>query len=469
MPKIWKFYIVLSLFNSCDFGEANRDPTRETTALLSQLLPSAQTQLAHTRLALPARMIGAFVQQFRGIDDQVRDWTNYDVRAIDFNELWSEGLYAGSMKDCKLLIEMGIERRRPYYTGIGQVLLAQNLALVTSFWGDAPFSEAFSLDNLSPKYDLQKDLIDTIQLLLDAALVNFEETGVDFSDTPPKEDDLIFNGNIEQWIGATLALKARYYSWLSKRDVNYYNNVLDVLSKSELEVNWEPNFVFSSSLIGANPLALFGGGGRAGTLFIHENFINLLEAKDDPRKDKYVYYDPVNELYSFYKDGVSGPIWGRNDASVPLISTVELKFIEAEAWLFVNEAIAETRFYEAIELSMEQMNLRPEEYSDYLNQHASFNGLSTFDSKFERIINEKYIALFAQAEPEIWVDYRRTGYPGLIPVNSDGNGANPTRIVPRRFLYPSEEALTNRQNLESAIKNQGNGTALLDDEIWLFE
>ena len=86
---------------------------------------------------------------------------------------------------------------------------------------------------------------------------------------------------------------------------------------------------------------------------------------------------------------------------------------------------------------------------------------------FKKIImEEKYVALYAQGMVEIWTDYRRTGYPALTP-NPDGvNGVNPSGVIPRRWIYPNDEKFSNTANVDAAIARQGG--ELLDDDMWAF-
>ena len=64
-----------------------------------------------------------------------------------------------------------------------------------------------------------------------------------------------------------------------------------------------------------------------------------------------------------------------------------------------------------------------------LPQYAGLTG----DDLLETIMNEKYIAL-AQ-NPQIWNDWKRTGYPELTTANN--------LELPRRFMYPDSEENTN--------------------------
>jgi hypothetical protein len=80
------------------------------------------------------------------------------------------------------------------------------------------------------------------------------------------------------------------------------------------------------------------------------------------------------------------------------------------------------------------------ELAGYLERTTILNG--TFEDKLERIMLQKYLAMFASIES--WTDYRRTGYPVLTPNEGGDHNQNPGGAVPRRFAYPQTERLYNQ-------------------------
>jgi hypothetical protein len=63
---------------------------------------------------------------------------------------------------------------------------------------------------------------------------------------------------------------------------------------------------------------------------------------------------------------------------------------------------------------------------------------------------------------EEWADWRRTGLPVLTPVNYPGNAGNGQ--IPRRLVYPQEEAALNPAAYQGAITDQGPD--LFTTHIW---
>ncbi|MEO7562482.1 MAG: SusD/RagB family nutrient-binding outer membrane lipoprotein, partial [Ferruginibacter sp.] len=74
----------------------------------------------------------------------------------------------------------------------------------------------------------------------------------------------------------------------------------------------------------------------------------------------------------------------------------------------------------------------------YLAANGTLAG--TNDQQLQQIIEEKFVALYG-VTMESWTDYRRTGYPALVP---PANAVTP--VVPRSLFYPQSEIDLNPKN-----------------------
>lgn len=74
-----------------------------------------------------------------------------------------------------------------------------------------------------------------------------------------------------------------------------------------------------------------------------------------------------------------------------------------------------------------------------------------FEANLERIITQKWIAIFPNCM-EAWSEYRRTGYPKLMPVaaNLSGGVVSDAEGV-RRLPYPINEYRENNESVNSAV------------------
>jgi hypothetical protein len=85
------------------------------------------------------------------------------------------------------------------------------------------------------------------------------------------------------------------------------------------------------------------------------------------------------------------------------------------------------------------------------NVAVSWNSQSQAEGHLEQIITQKYIAVFPEGM-EAWAEFRRTGYPKVIPTatnNSDGTIDTDTQV--RRLVYPASEYAANNANVAAAV------------------
>lgn len=87
------------------------------------------------------------------------------------------------------------------------------------------------------------------------------------------------------------------------------------------------------------------------------------------------------------------------------------------------------------------------------------------EQNLERIITQKWIALYPNGQ-EAWSEFRRTGYPRIIPiVNNRSNGVISTDIQVRRMTFPRSEYSNNLAQVQAAAAlltgGEDNGAARL--------
>ncbi|UXX79878.1 SusD/RagB family nutrient-binding outer membrane lipoprotein [Reichenbachiella carrageenanivorans] len=453
--------LVVLGFVSCDFGDTNIDPTSFADVNVSLLLPSAQAQTVKNLSSIGLRVTGSVIQHFEGIEAQTETYTSYLINENELDQYWRTGLYAAALRDSHLIINKS-DGRYPHYEGVAKILIAINLGIATTFWGDVPYSDAFVEDNNTPKYDEQYQIYERIQELLGAAILDLAAP----SELEPRRDDLIFGGDIDAWVATARALQARYYLHLSKRDPEAANKALAAIGAgAELGIDNTPEFPYADNLNEANPFARFGED-RPNQLALGDFMTSILSSTNDPRMSVYsVFSNGVNLLYD--RDN-SQLYWGQFDAPMALTTVTEVQFIKAECYLRQgNEAQAEQMLQQAIESSMDGLGISKPEIDTFLIHLPQLTTLSGFEEQLQLIIEQKYVAQFVQGSIESWVDYRRTGYPVLIPPSNANESFNPTKVVPRRYLYPISERITNADNLQQAIQRQGGH--LLDIDMWAFK
>lgn len=442
--------ILLVVLTACEYDSTNNDPSRPggDNVPLVAIVPAMQTQTHRNIGAVLGRYSGILTQQWKGVDAQQLQYTQYVISEDDTSNPWDTGLYTGSMRDAVDIIERATTQEAFNTRGLAKIYLALNLGIATNVWGNVPFEEAFlGSENLAPKYDDQEELYTVILGLLDEAIEDLEA-----QDPVGIQGDLVGASN-DQWISTAHALKARFFIQLSSRSGSSPQDALTEIALAMDSNDNQLNFIFENSQNGGHPLALFGFQ-RPNTMIIGDYFADLMI--DDPRQPLYMVEDSGGN-FLYFRDSDPNLVWSKLNSASPVISYAEIKFIEAEA-TERNGGNGESIMEEAIRANMEYLAISSPEIDDYISG-INYNGIET-------IMEEKYKAMYGQAPLQVWNDYRRTGFPDLTPNPDGANGNNQSGIIPRRLLYPITERQSNPGPYQEAIDAQGGH--LLDDEIWVF-
>lgn len=406
----------------------------------------------------------------------------------------------------------------PIALAIGQVIKVCAMNRVTDTYGPIPYSLIGKSGQLQVAYDSQEKVYDTMFEELDAAIAVLTEhrTGAIASTA-----DYIYGGSAEKWCKLANSMKLR----LAMRIV--YANPTKAQQMAESAVKSEVG-VFTSNADNAK-MSVFGEKGNP--LYVAVNY-NALQASDhgdnkdcltggdthaaadiitymngyrDPRRAAYFSssewdgYDFVGlrrgivipELkvsghkFSGVKLSLTSPLYWMNAA--------EVAFLKAEAkavFGFDMGGEAKDFYNEGIRLSFEQWGVsgadayladktnKPLPYTDPSGSNTYAGELSSItvawedgatpDEMQERIITQKWIANW-QLGNEAWADYRRTGFPRLIPATAAGNKSNgivDSNLGARRMPYPQNEYTNNAQNVQTAVSTLLKGADNMATRIW---
>jgi hypothetical protein len=150
------------------------------------------------------------------------------------------------------------------------------------------------------------------------------------------------------------------------------------------------------------------------------------------------------------------------------MSYAELQFLLAEAavrgWIADD---ADTFYKQGIEASLN--------FSNFNNIYSSADIQNYLDepelalqpgSEIEQIITQKYISMFMNTGWMPFYEQRRTGFP-VFDVSGSGilNGG----LVPKRWMYPSDEYVNNAANVQSAVSRQYPGGDNINGVMWILQ
>jgi len=434
------FLLSLATIGACDLQETNVNPNDPTEVPAKVLLPYCESRISELTIGSNQVMSGIFTQYYLGIDNFYKSaqfYVLYETLWVNDNWGW---YYDGPLVNLRAMMDVAQKDSAYHYIGIGKVLTALCLGNLTSLSGDVPYSEAiYGSLNLSPKYDAQQSLYESIQNLLDEGIVDLQK---EYNGIKPASDDIIFNGDVKKWIKTAYTLKARYYLHLTKRtaDLSFnpaqkaleaVNNALATSAAASLD-DMEYPYDYSSTEI--NPFSSIIG---INGILPNPTFTGLMSSLSDPRKDS--IYKKEFGVASF-----AGGYYCSSNSPVHIATYYELMMIEAEARLRIdeNDPLAQVALQNGVRsniLIVTEGGATLTVIDNYLNTNVVLAG--TFDDKLKTIITQKYIALFASIES--WTDFRRTGYPALTPNIGGDNTLNPGGEIPRRLIYPQNERLYN--------------------------
>lgn len=428
--------IIAGLFlNSCQheldtFNENPNSPTQVTSP--KTLFTGAAVGTINNSTGNLTRQISLLTQQTNGNLFQSLDYTNYFLTELDNETDWSN-IYKTGVNLNQIITQFG--DKYPYYSGMAKILLALNMGYATDTWGDVPFSEAFQgVNNFSPKYDSQQNVISQIQSYLDSAIIDLskpENANLGL----PAGDDIFYAGNIDKWKKLAYAIKARYALRLTQREGSTV--------AAQKALNYLQNSFTSSS---DNLVARFDGGNnqnlwfafnnqRSGYMSMGKYFIDLLKNSSDPRLPHYAgldasggYSGSAPEDSNTDASPFGSYFAGSASTSNIIFSYSEIKFIEAEAQFRLGNTVgAQAALKTAVSASLIDVTG---------TDNPVFATTASAAVTLQNIITQKYSSLFTTMEP--YNDWRRTGFPVLTP-----NQNSQSKKIPLRLITPKAERTLN--------------------------
>jgi hypothetical protein len=437
--KILTLTFILSLIMisaGCDWidPKINVDPTSPSDAPYSTILPQSQAAIAYTFGGDLYRYTSLFTQHHFGNARQHENMYLYSLQESDLDNAWLN-LYVGPMLDLKMMIDKSSAERNYSYAGMAQVLMALCLGQTTDILGDIPYSDALKGNGqLLPKYDTQEQIYTSIQSLLDAAIANFSQA---IPGLEPGGDDFIYGGDVVKWKKAAYSLKARYF--LHIKD---YANALTNIPLGFASNDDDFVFAFADAETQANPFYQFMS--QRGDINMGPRLMELMKATKDPRILAFVGITGDTAYSTQYQPN---GFYTQINAIVPFMTFSELKFIEAECKLAADKNGAYKAYTDAITANLDMFGVDDTEKQSYFTKPQV--GCGANNLTIELLINQKYVALYEQAES--WTDWRRTGFPTLTPTA-------PGKQIPVRMLYPQTERLYNGGNMPAGVTQ--------DDKVW---
>lgn len=399
---------------------------------------------------------------------------------------WST-IYLGAFPDLNVIIKKAEEKNATHFKAVANILIAVNLGLLTDSWDNVPYSEATQFeDNLKPAFDLQQDIYLEIDSLLDSAisaLNNPDNSGFSIV------NDMIYNGNKDQWLRAAYTLKARYQMHLIEHngvaaataalaslangftsnsddfEMKYPGDIQNPWYLREIKardtgnnhdkigdqfVNYMNGNIYALPTVGIDP--------RLSEIVVRLDAVAL----DVPSSPTDPWRGFVNGGDGLSSDGGNGNanfavdgFYTNSQSPIIIITYAEAQFLKAEAEFIVaggnttsvgSNANAYAAYMAGIQANMDKLSVSG---GGYMAEPSIDVG--TANLMLHHIMKEKYIANFLN--PETFVDFRRYNFSSdvfkdlALPVdNADGEFPGEWLV---RAQYPSSEAVRNPINVNA--------------------
>ncbi|MDV2448230.1 SusD/RagB family nutrient-binding outer membrane lipoprotein [Elizabethkingia anophelis] len=319
------------------------------------------------------------------------------------------------------------------------------------------------------------------------------------------KSDLIFGGDVQKWAKLANSMKLRIAMRMS------YADAANSKKYAEEALSSPVGFIDSND---SNALVKYGGAHPINNIIyswgdckIGAPLMAYMNGFKDPRISAYARPatdDAVKNQYIGVRQGVdlggstdrygkfslpiaaaaSGDYFSGSDGKNKIFSAAEIWFLKAEAAIrgYAGAGDAKTNYEKGIQTSFDEWG-KGAGYSTYIADGTSteapyidpktpsnsitpgspmlstitikWNDGDNFEKKLERIITQKWIALYPDG-PEAWAEQRRTGYPIIFQVvNNDSQGAISTTAFIRRVPIPNKYRNNNPIGYQKAVATLG--------------
>jgi len=494
--------VLFVVASSCtkDFQTINTDPNNPSTELaapdmlLTNIIESA-TDRTH-EIFLGHEMGNCWVQHMAKV--QYTDEDRYIFRPGVVNSTWSS-FYASSGMDIATLYKVADARKHDNYKGVALVMKVYVTSILTDLFGDVPYTEAWRAGVadggiVNPKYDTQASIYHDIVKKLDTANTLLDPAGKEIA------GDILFGNDITKWKKFANSMRLRLLLRMQAKDVAYVTAemtkmVADPAKYPIFESNDDnAQLVYLGSAPNNNPI-----NENRKTRDDHRVSQTLVEMMWDnnPNVDyRIVAYANIpaaekwwkglpngltsSKALAFKGNGLShtskiGDYFTAATCPGVLMSYAELQFILAEGverGLITGSTMTAEDYYVSgihgsynqyadVIVAKSETILGAIATADELADDYIANGGAGWDSEnaLERIATERWLATFEQGL-QSWFEWRRTGYPVLVPAE---DGANAGKI-PVRVPYPTDDVATNPANYKAAVATQGADD--LNTRVW---
>lgn len=389
----------------------------------------------------------------------------------------------------------------PIYLSVAKILKVMVMARVTDVYGPIPYSELKADGALNAAYDSQEKVYETMISELNSAIevLSFNQTS-SFS----SKADRYYGGKILNWVKLANSVKLRLAIRVADVKPDFAKATAESVITDPIGaiVSNADNAVLILISGQSNPYQTGMIEWNGGDSRISADITSYMNGYNDPRREKYFDESAFGGFIGF-RSGITIPNPQsiaqqysnmsesmRKESSMRIMSAAEVAFLRAEGALrgWSMGGTAKDLYESGITLSFEQFGVSgaatyiadntslPARYIDPLGAFSYAGTASTLkiawdnspsakEFNLERIITQKWIAIYPNGI-EAWSEFRRTGYPKLMPVVTNNSSVVSTTRMARRLSYPQSEYTGNLTNVQQAISSYLGGPDNMATDVW---
>ena len=475
--------IVLLGATSCskikDFGDTNVDPNRTPVPSTAALLSSAEVSMAGY---VTSTRGGLYCQYFS--ETQYPGVSLYSLPKVDFDVEM-----AGSIMDCQNVINYNLnpaflKQMQDYGTNANQIAAARIIKAymmwhITDRWGDIPYFNALrGSADLTPAYDTQESIYKDLLKELKEASAQFDGTG-----QATLKGDLLFRGDASLWQRFANSLRLLISLRMSKvypeptgyaasefNDALLTNNIIDAADSSEnVTINypggsyknaWYNLYNGRSDYAQSDRFVDFAFGLGTDYRLLQWGTAYQVGFPYGITREAAISFGSNNSGYS----RILISAFRTESSPLVLLSSASVNLARAEAAVLGWTGEDVNTFYNnGIRASYSQWDLTKTATDlTRLGTYQTAVGLTGDETgDLESIRAQEYLAWYPNGT-QGWTEWRRTGVPSLSPTI---NAVNPSKQIPRRYVYGDREYSTNATNVAAAIANMTGGDSQ-DGRVW---
>lgn len=477
MNKILKYtlaVLISSSFVGCkEYLDVNTDPNSPTDVGVEFILPAAQSSVAVT-MGGTFQNLGGFWSQYytqSTTASQYKKVDAYNLTTDEYDREWTAA-YAGGLNDLEIIRSKATEDGDNGYYLIATLLQCYEFQMLADLYDDIPFSEALkgATDAIySPKLENGAEIYPVLLGRIDEAISRYENGSLG---KDPSERDIIYGGDMAQWVAFGNTLKLKLYMRMSYTSMANPGAVTALLSEGNFITADAAMIQFGDEIGKQNPMygvnVEFHGdvNQRASN-----TLLNYLVENADPRVDA-IYLAPAagTQKGNIQGDFDNLSIKGTDLSTINygpttpvyLLSVAEKDFLVAEAELRYGSAGNAQAAYEAgIESSFGIHGLTGASALYGAGGPYEYNSSLGMEGQLEQIMMQKWVALANVSNLEAFFETNRTHYPKVssLPQGTEAPVGEltisfasvlPAGQMPKRLFIPDIVVSRNSSDITQA-------------------